>query len=62
MTTSWSIEDDETFNNDTSTSTSVIMLLEDVEPSTISITTEFYLLDYSLMAAVFAILTFLWIQ
>ncbi|ETW98462.1 MAG: hypothetical protein ETSY1_18630 [Candidatus Entotheonella factor] len=61
MATCWSVEHNEMQNSDISMSATVVVSLDDIEPSTASATTP-YLLDYSLMVTVFAILIFLWVQ
>ncbi len=40
----------------------MVVPLDDIEPSSASATTTPYILDYSLMASVFVILNFLWVQ
>ncbi len=62
MATCWSVEHEEMLNADGSTSATLVLPLDDVEPSTASAATTPYFLDYSLMATVFAILIFLWMQ
>lgn len=62
MTTFRSIEDDKMLNPDGLTSATTILPLNDVEPSTAAAGTSPYVLDFSLMAIVFAILIFLWMQ
>ena len=62
MATCWSIEHDEMYNPNASTGTTIVLSLDDVEPAAPSATTTSYVFDYSLMATVFSILVFLWIQ
>ncbi len=62
MATCWSVEHYEMLNPSTSTRAAMVLPLDDVQPSTASAATTPFLLDYSLMASVFAILIFLWMQ
>jgi hypothetical protein len=56
------IEHDEMLNPDGLKSATIILPLDDVKPSTAAAGTSPYVLDFSLMAIVFAILIFLWMQ
>lgn len=62
MATCWSVEEENLFDRDEATTATRVLPLDDVEPAAASAATTPYLLDYSLMAIVLAILLFLWMQ
>jgi hypothetical protein len=66
MATCWSVKHDETvdeiFRPGTSTHATAILPLDDDQPSAAPAATAPYVLDYSLMATILAILIFLWMQ
>lgn len=62
MATYWSVEDDDLFGTEQSTTATLVLSLDDVEPATASVAATLYILDYSLMAIVFGIILFLWMH
>lgn len=62
MATYWSVEEYKIRHPSASTHAAEILSLDELQPSASSSATTPYVLDYSLMTVVLAILTFLWMQ